>query len=425
LDAPSRFDLLRGFSDLALEREYVAQARRRRAQLLKYMLALAIATMLAYLILSPVLIPPEILFKFNLNATLMLALFGGYFLLLRSDVFARTPSIDFAMFTLLAICMGQTAIILAGSGKADGWPLAAVLGSNTKLIISFSVLAFVASVRWYLLWMVLEFCMYAYLLRSSDFNAAIVGVTALVPAMAVALLTNLSLDWLDRTGFVASRNLADERAHTEKLLFNVLPQFAAERLKAGQIVADAFSEATVVFVDLVGSSEFARLLAPGHFLTVLNRVFGAADKAAAHCGVEKVKTIGDAYLAIAGTGAPGTANEAIRFGVQVIREMRVLSEELGLEIEVRIGMHTGPVVGGVIGDVRMAYDYWGDTMNVASRIQSAAAIGGITVSRQTYYATRACHHYGSPRVEILKGIGETELFDLVVEDEPPSSTSIA
>ena len=92
----------------------------------------------------------------------------------------------------------------------------------------------------------------------------------------------------------------------------------------------------------------------------------------------------------------------------------MLSAELDLDLQVRIGLHSGPVIGGVIGDVRMAYDYWGDTMNVASRIQSVAPVGGISVSRQTYYATRSDHQYSEPRVEILKGIGDTEVFDVLL-----------
>lgn len=412
---PAGFSLLLGFEDPALEREYVAQARARRAQILKYMLGLAIAGVLAYLVLNPAVLPSKIGYQFNIAATTLLITLVVYFFLLRSDYFYRKPAIDFIMFAIISVCMGEIALILGQTSTITGWPRAAVLASNTKLLVSFSILAFVASTRWYLLWMLFESSLYAYCITRGETNASLVGIAALIPAMAVALLTNFSLDWLDRTGFIASRQLTEERAHTERLLFNVLPQSAAERLKAGQIVADAFSEATVVFVDLVGSADFARFLSPGHFLTVLNRVFGLADKAAANCGLEKVKTIGDAYLAIAGTSTPGRASDAVCFAEEVLREIKVLAQELKLDLQVRIGLHTGPVIGGIIGDVRMAYDYWGDTMNVASRIQAAAPIGGATVSKQTYYATRAEHEYMPQRIELLKGIGETELYDLKTE----------
>lgn len=230
--------------------------------------------------------------------------------------------------------------------------------------------------------------------------------------MAIAFAANYAFDRYERNAFLAAKQLDLERAHTEKLLYNVLPRFAAERLKAGEIVADAFSEASVVFVDLVGSANLARTLAPGHLLTVLNRVFGMADTAVADCGLEKVKTIGDAYLAIAGTSGSGKASAAVLFAKTMVVKIGELSEELQLDLQVRIGIHSGPVVGGVIGDVRMAYDYWGDTMNVASRIQGVAPVGGICVSSQTYYATRMDHDYEAPRIEILKGIGDTEIYDI-------------
>lgn len=379
------------------------------------MLGLAIAGVLTYFVFNPAVLPSNIGYKFNIVATALLVALVIYFFLLRSDYFQRNPAVDFIMFAIISMCMGEIALVLGQTGSITGWPRAAVLASNTKLLVSFSVLAFVASTRWYLLWMLCESLLYGYFISRGETNASLVGIAALIPAMAVGLLTNFSLDWLDRTGFLATRQLTEERAHTERLLFNVLPQFAAERLRAGQIVADAFSEATVVFVDLVGSADFARILSPGHFLTVLNRVFGLADTAAIDCGLEKVKTIGDAYLAIAGTSSPGQASDAIHFAERILRDLQVLSEELKLDLSVRIGIHTGPVIGGVIGDIRMAYDYWGDTMNVASRIQGAAPIGGATVSKQTYYATRGAYEYVGPRIEILKGIGETELYDLKTE----------
>ncbi|MBL0116472.1 MAG: hypothetical protein IPP45_14355 [Sphingomonadales bacterium] len=122
------------------------------------------------------------------------------------------------------------------------------------ILVGFTILAFVASVRWYFIWLIFELVVYFYAIRyGAGVSGFVFGAAGLLPTMGVAFLTNYSLDRNERSAFLAARQLDEERAHTERLLYNV-PQFAAERLKAGEIVADAFSEATVVFVDLVGSA---------------------------------------------------------------------------------------------------------------------------------------------------------------------------
>ena len=401
------------FDNPTVEQEYIESARLRRSIYLKYVVGLGIATLVTYFVLNPLILPTSGVNQFNYLAVPLLAVLTAYFFLLRTKIYVTRPWIDLVLFVGISLCMAAIATTLGGYQTETGWPSSAVITGNTPILVGFTILAFVASVRWYFIWLIFELVVYFYAIRyGAGVSGFVFGAAGLLPTMGVAFLTNYSLDRNERSAFLAARQLDEERAHTERLLYNVLPQFAAERLKAGEIVADAFSEATVVFVDLVGSANLTRTLSPGHLLSVLNRVFGLADSVAAECGLEKVKTIGDAYLAIAGTHSPGKASDAVRFAKTMVERIKMLSAELDLDLQVRIGLHTGPVIGGVIGDVRMAYDYWGDTMNVASRIQSVAAVGGISVSRQTYYATRSEHEYGAPRVEILKGIGETEVFDV-------------
>ena len=194
------------------------------------------------------------------------------------------------------------------------------------------------------------------------------------------------------------------------MLYNVLPQAVAARLKAGEAVADAFSDVTVIFADLVGFSGITKRLSPGHLVKLLNGFFSAADQCAERHGIEKVKTIGDAYLAVSGgMSSTNDVPAALNFSRDLMSEVGALASDSGIDLKVRIGIHTGPVVGGVIGSSRLSYDYWGDTMNIASRLQDAAPPNGIAVSEATYFQTRTLHHYEAQTV-VLKGIGDTQIY---------------
>jgi class 3 adenylate cyclase len=202
-----------------------------------------------------------------------------------------------------------------------------------------------------------------------------------------------------------------ERAKTEALLYNVLPQAVAARLRAGEAVADSFTGLTAIFVDLAGFSMLAKTLSPGELVKLLNSFFSAADRCAERHGLEKVKTIGDAYLAVlGGTASPvRDSKAAIHFARDLIAELNVMALESGLPLKARIGINTGPAIGGVIGTTRLAYDYWGDTMNVASRLQGVAPLNGIAVSETTYAETLAILDY-EKQSAVLKGIGETAIY---------------
>jgi class 3 adenylate cyclase len=136
--------------------------------------------------------------------------------------------------------------------------------------------------------------------------------------------------------------------------------------------------------------------------------------------VEKVKTIGDAYLAVAGgnLAVGNSADAALAFAQAVIAGLDEVCEQAGLSINVRVGIHSGPVVGGVIGETRMAYDYWGETMNMASRIEGQAEPGGIAVSESTFLRTGRKELFALPQLVALKGVGEAPVYR-VKRPKPP------
>lgn len=180
--------------------------------------------------------------------------------------------------------------------------------------------------------------------------------------------------------------LAREMAKSDRLLHNMLPASIADRLRdEPRVIADAFEDATVVFSDIVGFTAIGSAMAPADLVTVLNRLFGRFDELAARHGLEKIKTMGDGYMAVAGVPVPVSddADRAVRFALDIGKATADLGAELDMPLLLRVGIHTGPLVAGVIGRDKLAYDLWGDTVNVASRMESQSLPGRIQISEAT------------------------------------------
>jgi guanylate cyclase len=212
------------------------------------------------------------------------------------------------------------------------------------------------------------------------------------------------------------RALEREQAKSEHLLLNVLPEPVAARLKEDEgIIADAHPGVTVLFADLVGFTPLSERLSAPDVVALLDRVFARWDALAASHGVEKIKTIGDAYMAAGGIPLPRADHaEAIAELALAIRpELARYAAETGLALEVRIGIDTGPVVAGVIGRSKFIYDLWGDTVNTASRMESHALPGTIQVTQRAYEHLRKRYEL-RPRGTIeVKGKGPMTTYLLL------------
>jgi class 3 adenylate cyclase len=180
--------------------------------------------------------------------------------------------------------------------------------------------------------------------------------------------------------------IAEEQRKSESLLLNILPSPIAERLKARpQVIADSFDSVTVVFADLVGFTDLSSTVAPEHLVAMLDEIFTDFDLVADRHGLEKIKTIGDAYMAAAGLPVPSGdhATRAARMALDMLDALTAFNSRSGQSLRVRIGLHTGPVVAGVIGRRKFNYDLWGDTVNTASRMESHGVAGRVQVSDAT------------------------------------------
>jgi class 3 adenylate cyclase len=212
------------------------------------------------------------------------------------------------------------------------------------------------------------------------------------------------------------RLLLAERERSERLLLNVLPAPIAARLKQGEeVIADGFPEVTVLFADLVDFTRRSQATTPERVVQVLNDLFSALDELAERYRLEKIKTVGDAYMAVGGLPEPRPDH------AEAVAEMALaVREEVGRHIDpggqplaVRIGIDTGPVVAGVIGRRKFSYDLWGDTVNVASRMESLGVTGCIQVTDRAYRRLRDRYRFERRGPVQVKGKGELVTWFLV------------
>jgi class 3 adenylate cyclase len=211
--------------------------------------------------------------------------------------------------------------------------------------------------------------------------------------------------------FLRERQLDQERLRSDGLLLNILPQAIVEQLKAssdGRIV-QGFEDVSVVFADVVGSTEQAARCTPVEFADVLDELFRRFDRIADRHGLEKIKTIGDAYMAVAGAPVPMAdhAEAAIRMALDVLAEAGEVRWPSGDPIVVRGGVAAGPAVAGVIGNRKFAYDLWGDTVNLASRLQEYGEPGQVLVSESAAGQLEDRYDFGPARILDVKGKGPT------------------
>lgn len=235
---------------------------------------------------------------------------------------------------------------------------------------------------------------------------------------AIGVFVACSRDLALRAEYQTLRRTLQERDAVGTYLAEVLPR-QAQKLESGAPgSADSFGEVAILFADLVGFTALTSRLAPKHLLEILDRIFSEFDALVDRHGVEKVKTIGDSYMVIGGvTGDAEDATLACALlGQQMIETVRRLASELGHPLDLRVGLHSGSVIGGVIGRRRAIYDYWGDTVNIASRMESTGLPGTVQVSEAAYWRLRSKLTFGSTRTIDVKGKGILTAYPLATDE---------
>jgi adenylate cyclase len=207
-----------------------------------------------------------------------------------------------------------------------------------------------------------------------------------------------------------------EQDRSERLLLNVLPAPIAQRLKqAPGVIADGFDAVTVLFADIVGFTAFARTRPPAEVVDLLNRLFSSFDQLADRHGIEKIKTIGDAYMAVAGLPIPRPDHHVAiaEMALDMCDEVDRFQKTIGVALAIRVGIDSGPVVAGVIGQRKFSYDVWGDTVNMASRMESHGVPGSIQVTRCVAEQLRETYEFRERGTVEIKGQGPTTTYLLI------------
>jgi adenylate cyclase len=327
-------------------------------------------------------------------------------------IFARTKSYGFlrtgqaAMMTVLPFLLQWTLGGYVASSAVSLWALVAAFGT---------MFFFTAreSIPWFVAFLTLT-------LLSGLIDPVLSRNPAPIPGGIRVAFFVLNVTGVALTAYVLLQYAVRARdaafALSEGLLLNVLPRPIAERLKREPgVIAEAHDDVTVLFADVVDFTPFAERTPPSRVVNVLNEVFTAFDGLAARHGAEKIKTIGDAYMVVTGLPEPRPDHvEAMaEMALDMQDEFKRVCTPLHLDLAIRIGMDSGPVVAGVIGRHKFAYDLWGDTVNTASRLETHGLPGAIQVSEGVY--SRLCDRYEfEDRGEVeIKGKGRLRAYLLL------------
>lgn len=246
-------------------------------------------------------------------------------------------------------------------------------------------------------------------------------------AVSAALVLGLYGAWTreseNRREFRLLNEVTTAKARIEDLLHSMLPGEIVDRIQRGESpIADAHREVSIVFADLVGFTALSNRLPAPQLVQLLDRLFSDFDRIAAAHGVERIKTIGDAYMAVCGIAAMGPAlapdcppgddhaERAARFALALQAHVAEAARESGLALNVRIGLHVGPVVAGVIGTRKPAFDCWGETVNLAARLESSGSPSGVHISEAAWQRLRNDFVTRELPPVPMKGIGEVRTY---------------
>ncbi|MEV5002817.1 adenylate/guanylate cyclase domain-containing protein [Nocardioides sp. LML1-1-1.1] len=233
---------------------------------------------------------------------------------------------------------------------------------------------------------------------------------------AIALLIAYALEKLRRTDYLRQREVEIEQARSEELLHNVLPAAIARRLRTGEgAIADSAPSVSVLFSDIVGFTPVSEALSPEELVQLLDTMFREFDELCEQRGIEKIKTVGDAYMAVAGLPVPDPDHAAslAELALDMQRTLNRLSPSWPSPVAMRIGIASGPVVAGVIGRRKFTYDLWGDTVNTASRMESHGRPHRIQVAEATYALLADRYAFSDPQTVEVKGKGPMTTYFLL------------
>jgi class 3 adenylate cyclase len=403
------------FDDPRVERRYRLEQRQRQAKFTRAMAIIAAGMFSTYTLFNPFFISWAQTFAVAQGHWSIVPALVVYAWYVGQPGYPTSRYADIALFVFAQPGMYFAAKAFAATG-ASNWAFGPLLCYNVMVALAFASLCFAASVRRFF---GLAVASIAYLLTmlvaSGESGPQIFYTGVFYGAYAVLVCyLNWAIDDKARALYGAGLTIAAEREKSDNLLDNILPRAVAERLRSGQAVADDYPELAIVFVDVVGFTTLASKLPARRVVELLNAFFAYADRGVDLFGLDKVKTIGDAYMAVSGamTKPPRPTKAALDFACYLIDGAKDLGRRFEVDFRLHVGINTGPAIGGVISAKRISYDYWGDTINLASRLQDVAPANGVAVSEATWKLVRDVYRFSPPRTLPLKGMGDVAVYDL-------------
>ncbi len=255
-------------------------------------------------------------------------------------------------------------------------------------------------------------------LANAEVERARLAIDRKIETAKILLISSLVLALIVAAGVAkqfasALKTLAVEKAKSERLLLNILPPSIAQQLKQEErTIADSFPEVTVLFADIVGFTELSAQTPAIELVEILNVIFSEFDQLTDEHGLEKIKTIGDAYMVVGGlpVAKPNHAEAIAAMALDMQETMTGFCAQTGKALSIRIGINTGPVIAGIIGTKKFIYDLWGDTVNIASRMESHGIPGSIQVSESTYKRLKTQYTFEDRGLIQVKGKGQMNCY---------------
>ena len=408
--------LIERFPDAALERRYRVEQRTRQAWFTVRMIYFGTAWIVIYWLFALVAFAPRTAWGIISEQALLVPILLIYAWLVRRPSYAESSFADFFLYSAIQLPLFRSIEGLVAGG-AIGWSFNAQLCYSLMIAMAFASLNFTAAV---LPFVCLTLASIAYLGLALVFHGERRSVITFTLQnytffVIIMMFLNAAMDRKTRRMFKARVSLDEERGKSERLLGNMLPASIAERLKSQEAIADRFDDIVVVFVDLVDFTPLSQQLGPARIVELLNAYFQRADHGTDLFELEKVKTIGDAYMAVTNaiTRPPRPSKAAVDFALWLRGEARMVGRDFGIDLRLHVGIASGPAIGGVISAKRLSYDYWGHTVNLAARLQDTAGADGVAVSQEVWREARDSYRFAPPRTVTLKGIGDVEVYDLL------------
>jgi class 3 adenylate cyclase len=411
------------FTDPALEAIYRAALRDTNLRQTRLSLVVAAALNSSFVLLDPYV------YTVNLHDIVFIRMVAVNGALLGAAALSCLPYFLKRWPLLLALAaMAVTA--LYASTIYVGWAKEIFVGGNVLVVMAIYVLLpfyFVhgVAIAWF---SSAVFVISAAFAEQVSLEALLLLIMLMISTHAIGMYALYRTERFLRLNFVNLKTIDAERGRYRDLLARILPRAIAERLQAGEKdIADTIADSSVMFVDIVGFTGIAAATEPDKALQFLNRVFSVFDQLVERRGLEKIKTVGDAYM-VAG-GLPDTVEDHVGamadLALDMLDAVRDLKTPDGAPVEIRVGIHAGPLVAGVIGESRFLYDLWGDTVNTANRMESAGTAGHIQVSQAVH--DRLAERYAfEPRGEVeVKGKGRLATWYLTGGGSPDRATAIA